>query len=56
MIRRLNMFWKKKQTKPKDTAIANIMNQIEHLSLGESLTYRVAETYGGDLAIIDYKI
>jgi len=50
------MFWKKKQTEAKPKAelspVEIIMNQIEQLSPGESLTYRLAETYGGDLAIV----
>lgn len=48
------MFWKKKQTEAKEPSpVEIIMNQIEQLSPGESLTYRVGETFGGDLAIVD---
>ena len=48
------MFWKKKQTEAKGPSpVEIIMNQIEQLGPGESLTYQVGETYGGDLAIVD---
>ena len=57
------MFWKKKQAeakakeaKPKKVKKLSpkeiIGNQIEQLSPGQSLSYRLPETYGGGLAIV----
>ncbi len=61
------MFWKKKQTeakaaepaplkvekekklKPKDIMVG----EIEQLSPGESVSYRLGEVYGGELAVIE---
>jgi len=58
------MFWRKKQTETKVTEAKPkkvkklspreiIGNQIEQLGLGQSLSYRLPETYGGGLAVVE---
>ena len=52
------MFWKKKQTeaKPKAKKLSPaeiLVSRLEQLSLGQSLVYRLAKVYGGDLVIVD---
>jgi len=58
------MFWKKKQTeakakeakpqKAKKLSPKEIMiNQIEQLGPGQSVSYRLPETYGGGLAVVE---
>lgn len=56
------MFWRKKpseqkttEAKPKakkESPVDIIIKQIEQLVLGQSLSYRLPEVYGGDLAIL----
>lgn len=56
------MFWKKKQTEAKPTEkkakekklspMDIIMDKIEQLVLGESLSYHLPPIYGDDLAIV----
>ena len=52
------MFWKKKpaagEPKAKEPSPKEIItNQIEQLTLGQALSYRLPETYGGGLAVIE---
>ena len=50
------MFWKKRQQEPKAKKLSpkEIMsNQIEQLSPGQTLSYRLPETYGGGLVIVE---
>ena len=58
------MFWKKKQTEakpvePKPQKAKKLspkeimMNQIEQLGAGQSLSYRLPETFGGGLAVVE---
>jgi len=58
------MFWKKKQTgakaieaKPqkvkKLSPKAIIVSKVEQLDPGESVSYRLAEVYGGGLAVVE---
>ncbi|GAI59065.1 unnamed protein product [marine sediment metagenome] len=51
------MFWKKKpaagEPKAKEPSPKEVITQIEQLTLGQALSYRLLETYGGGLAVIE---
>ena len=52
------MFWKKKpatgEPKAKEPSPKEIIiNQIERLGLGQTVSYRLPETFGGELAVIE---
>ena len=51
------MFWRKKKTAPKKAkklTQREIISHIEGLSTGESVSYRLSEIYGGQVAIVEF--
>ena len=50
------MFWKKKEGKGEEKELSPkeiVANKVEQLGPGEALSYRLAEVYGGGLAIVE---
>lgn len=51
------MFWRKKNAeKPKEKKLSPnevVINKIEQLTSGQALSYRLPETYGGGLAVVE---
>jgi len=50
------MFWKKKAAEPKVKKLSPkeiMVNQVEQLAPGQALSYRLPETYGGGLVIVE---
>jgi len=50
------MFWRKKSEEPREKKISPkeaIINKIEQLTPGQALRYKLPETYGGGLAVIE---
>ena len=52
------MFWRKKKTarRAKKLTQREIISHIEHLSAGESVSYRLPESYGGQVAMVEFNI
>ena len=50
------MFWRKKKTahRPKKLTQREIISHIEQLSAGESVSYRLPESYGGQVAVVEF--
>ena len=49
------MFWKKKTPRQtKKLTRKEILSHIERLSAGESVSYRLPEVYGGQLAVVEF--
>ena len=50
------MFWRKKKTahRPKKLTQREIISHIEQLSSGESVSYRLPEVYGGQVAVVEF--
>ena len=50
------MFWRKKKTarRAKKLTQREIISHIEHLSAGESVSYRLPESYGGQIAVVEF--
>ena len=51
------MFWRKKKTvskKAKKLTQREIISHIEGLSTGESVSYRLSEVYGGQVAAVEF--
>ena len=50
------MFWRKKKTahRPKKLTQREIISHIEQLSQGESVSYRLPESYGGQVAMVEF--
>lgn len=51
------MFWRKKKTalhKAKKLRQREIISHIEQLSTGESVSYRLPEVYGGQVAVVEF--
>jgi len=51
------MFWRKKKTalhKAKKLTQREIISHIEQLSSGESVSYRLPEVYGGQVAVVKF--
>jgi len=53
---RLRMFWRKKKTprRAKKLTRKEIVSYIEQLSVGESVSYRLPEVYGGQVAVVEF--
>ncbi len=50
------MFWKKKTEEPKEKKLSPkeiMMNQIEQLVPGQALSYKLPQTFGGGLAVVE---
>lgn len=50
------MFWGKKSTEPREKKLSPkevIINKIEQLTPGQALCYKLPETYGGGLAVVE---
>ena len=50
------MFWRKKKTtrRTKRLTPREIISQIEQLSASESVSYRLPESYGGQVAVVEF--
>ena len=50
------MLWRKKKTahRPKKLTQREIISHIEQLSQGESVSYRLPESYGGQVAMVEF--
>ena len=51
------MFWRKEKKtahRPKKLTQREIISHIEQLSQGESVSYRLPESYGGQVAVVEF--
>ena len=50
------MFWRRKKMarRTKRLTQREIIGHIEQLSAGESVSYRLPEVYGGQVAVVDF--
>jgi hypothetical protein len=50
------MFWRKKKTARRSKRLTQreIISHIEQLSADESLSYRLPESYGGQVAVVEF--